>query len=190
MDLDGERQVGGHPGDHRQLLGVLLAEIGGRRLEPGKQLRHHGGDALEVAGTVRSLHGLRQGVDRHPGGIARRIHRVVVRGEDDIGAGLLCQGQVAIEVSRVSGQIGGFTELEAVHVEAHQHHIAALPGSLDQGQMPFVEEAHGGHEADAAGPEAPGFVERSGDLHREPSPVPSNCPARPLRAASAPTRRR
>ena len=64
-DLDRERQVGRHAPDDRELLAVLLAEVGAARSGDVEQLRHHRGDAGEVRRPRRAFHRLRQLVDGH-----------------------------------------------------------------------------------------------------------------------------
>jgi hypothetical protein len=54
-DLDGQRQLAHHVGEHHQLLVVLLAEQGHLGLDDVEQLQHHRGHAAEMAGPHGAL---------------------------------------------------------------------------------------------------------------------------------------
>src|SRR5213078_1949964 len=63
---------------------------------------------------------------------------------------------VALEVAGIGGEILSRPELERIHENAHDHAIGALASAIDQAQMPFVQESHGGDEPDAAPADALG----------------------------------
>jgi hypothetical protein len=50
-DGHGHVEVLDHPSDHRQLLEVLLAEVGAAGTGDAEQLRHDGRDAIEMRGS-------------------------------------------------------------------------------------------------------------------------------------------
>jgi len=53
--LDREREIEHEASDHRQLLEVLLAEVGAAHARYRKQLGDDSGDAVEVAGSRRAV---------------------------------------------------------------------------------------------------------------------------------------
>ena len=86
-DLDGEVEIGGHARDHRELLGVLAAEVRGARPGDREQLGHDRGDAVEVGRAGGAAHRFGQagdvdGRERR----AARVHLVGRRREDDVDA--------------------------------------------------------------------------------------------------------
>ena len=82
--LDRQGQVGRHPADDRQLLEVLLAEVGPARPGQVEQLGDDGGHAREVAGPAVALQVVGQPGHRRPGRpAASGEHLARRRGEHD-----------------------------------------------------------------------------------------------------------
>src|SRR5439155_8221043 len=95
----------------RELLRVLLAEIGPVGLQDAEQLYHHRGHAPEVAGPPRSLERRGDGAEVDDGLEAGRIHLLDRRREQKVAPGCLEQARVALDVLRVAGQVFGRAEL-------------------------------------------------------------------------------
>ena len=75
------------------------------------------------------------------------LHR---RDEHDVGAGLGAHEQVPLERPRVARHVLGVAELQRVHEDADRDHVALGAGAGDQGDVPVVQRAHGGHQPDRA----------------------------------------
>jgi hypothetical protein len=138
-----------HPADDRELLGVLLAEVGGRRAARVEQLGHDGDHAAEVAGADRPLQPVGQGsgVDRHAGR-AVRVHRGGVGGEHQVDALGLRQREVPVEVAGIRLEVLPRPELQRVHEQRHGHDVLIRPGPPHQREVALVEEPHRGNEPD------------------------------------------
>ncbi len=77
--------IGHHAFDHAQLLRVLLAEVGALRLDDAKETGDHGGNAAEVAGTMRAFEAFREPArDFDPISEAGRIHLLDRRNEGGV----------------------------------------------------------------------------------------------------------
>src|SRR3990172_6025737 len=99
-DLDRERQITHHPADHRELLGVLLTEVGGAATDRMEQLRDGGGHTAEVAGARGALEALaqRSPID-YDLGLSGRIHLLGARGEQDVDAPTFGHREIGLLVS-------------------------------------------------------------------------------------------
>ncbi len=100
--LGRDGQVAGHLADDHHLLGVLLPEVGMVGADQAEQDRDDRGDAVEVAGTRRSLERLGDRADRHDRVEARRVDLGGRRGEDQVDALGLTDREVARLVPRVA----------------------------------------------------------------------------------------
>ena len=147
-DADAEIEVGGHPFDHRQLLGVLAPEHRHVRLNCGEQLRDHGGDTTEVTGPVSTFERFGQHARLDMGVEPTRVHRgrsgCVHRVDTDGGALL----EVGVDGARIALEVGCDVELQWVDEDRHDDGIGMVPGLVDQCQVAGVQRAHRGHEPD------------------------------------------
>ncbi len=84
--------------------------------------------------------------------------------EDEVDAFAFAQRAVGFERARIGVKILVGAELRGIDEVRHHDRVGPLPGDADQGEVPFVEVAHGGHESDAA-PRGAEIVRRS--LHIE-----------------------
>src|SRR5205807_7788466 len=66
---------------------------------------------------------------------------------------------VALEVTRVRGQVLAGTELQRVDEDRRHHHVALGPGLLHERHVPRVEIAHRRHEPDRS-PRGPFGIDR------------------------------
>ncbi len=117
-----------HPLDDGGLLPVLLSEHGQVRPDDLEELGDDGADAVEVPRAERSAELLAQALHVHDRGVALRVDVGGLGHEDDVGAGLFQQGDVAFEVSRVSVEVLAGTELRGVHEDADHDAVGELAG--------------------------------------------------------------
>ncbi|MCY1266364.1 hypothetical protein D9M70_147720 [compost metagenome] len=89
---------------------------------------------------------------------AVRVHFFHVRVEQEVAASGYQLLLVGHQGAGVGGQVFAGPELQRVDEDTGDHEIGALAGFLYQGDVPGVEVAHGGHEADALA-----FAARAGD---------------------------
>ena len=163
-DLDGQREVGHEAADHRQLLEVLLPEVGPARPRQREQLGHDGGHPVEVSGPRRPFHGLGEALYRDGGDGRPGEELVGGRRQHQMGAGLAGQPAVLVEMTGVGGQVLAGSELERVDVNGHRHGVAVGRGTTDQRQVPGVQGPHG--------------QDQSHPLARRPAPVELGAPYR------------
>ena len=78
-----------------------------------------------------------------------RVHGLERGDEQAIHAPLGGEGPVAGQVARVVREVFFGAELQRVDEDAQDDAVGALLGAVDQAQVPFVQRAHGGHEAEA-----------------------------------------
>ena len=136
----------------RDLLGVLLAEVGAVGLDHVEQLRDDGADAGEVArAAVRALEDLAEALDDHLRARAGAVDLVLLGCEQDVGAVPLGDVAVAALVARVGLEVARVVELRGVDEQRDDDHVVLLARGADQRLVAGVEGAHGGDEADAAG---------------------------------------
>ena len=108
-----------------------------------------------MPGTVLALEHCAQLGHVDPGLVAGRVHLRRGRGEDDVDAVLAGELEVASLVSRVAVQVGGLTELGGIDEEAQHDRVAPVARRGEQREVPRVEGAHGGHQADRTAPSGP-----------------------------------
>ena len=178
-DLDRERQVGHHLPDHRELLEVLLAEVGPAGPGDGEELGHDRGHPGEVGGPGRPLHRLREPAHGDRGEDLVGVHLVVLGAEEEVDIGRLGLRPVAIGVPGIGGQVLARSELQRVDEDRGHHEVGVGPGRGHQRQVPLVEVAHRRHQPDR-GPLPPDLVQRPPHLRDAPAG---------LHAASLPVRR-
>jgi hypothetical protein len=152
-DVDPEVEVGDHPPDEQQLLGVLLPEQ--RNLSAGQvqQLADHGEDAVEVAWSRLPLEHVAERAGIHPdGGVAVRVHLVGGGCEDQVDALALAELQVGVEGARVPRQVFARPELQRVEEQRHDDDGRTLAGLPHQGRVPLVQrpESHDHRDIAAA----------------------------------------
>ncbi len=113
--VDGQVQVRRHLPDHRELLVVLAAEERGRRADDREQLRDDGRHPVEVHRAGRAAEPLGEPVDVH--GRQRRtvrVHLLDRRHEQHVDTLGLGRRRVALEVTRVRGEVLVRPELRRV----------------------------------------------------------------------------
>ena len=104
----GEGQVLDQAADDRQLLEVLLAEVGPARAGQGEQLGDDGRHPVEVPGPVGAFEPLAEAGHADGGERADRGNISSLVGANTYATpAALGQGQVAVEVPRVGGEVLG-----------------------------------------------------------------------------------
>jgi hypothetical protein len=149
--LQGEIQVKRHAANDGSLLGIFLPEVGLLRLHGVEELGDHGSHAAKVSGAHGTFQRSGQMFHLHPGLEAGRVHDLSGGQPHQVGASLLQQRQVAVNVARISSQIFVGAKLGGVNEDADCHAGAFLPGTLHQREMAGVQIAHGGHQAEWVG---------------------------------------
>ena len=163
-DVQLEVQVGDHPPQHLDLLGVLPAEEGDVRADDREQLQADRGHAAEVTGTMLALEHRAELRHLDPRLVAGRVELGRRGGEDDVDTRLARDIEVVCLVPGIAVQVGRVAELRRVDEQAHHDRVARRPGGCEQRAMAVVERAHRRHEADPArrgGPRAPRARRRS-----------------------------
>ncbi len=134
--------------NQRHLLNVLLPEAGHVRLHQVEQLRHHRQHAAEMARPRAAFPTLR-GLTRHdPDFRARWVHGVDQRREQQVDPASRGQAPVARQIARILGEVVVRPELERVDEDAEHDRVRPTARFIHQREMPLVEIAHGGHQAD------------------------------------------
>jgi hypothetical protein len=100
-DLHVEREILRHPSDHRELLEVLLAEHGERRMDEPEEPRHHGRDAVEVSGSRRAIEPIGELSDMHRRRVTGRVEGLLGK-EQQIHAFGFTLPRVALGIARVA----------------------------------------------------------------------------------------
>jgi hypothetical protein len=93
-------------------------------------------------------------------GIATWVHLVHVRGENQIDAAVPKKGKVPLPIARIAVQVLARPELEGIHEDGNGDEVRLLTDQIHEGEVPFVEETHGGNESQA-GTLAPTGLESS-----------------------------
>lgn len=145
-DFDRDVEVADHAADDVYLLGVFLAEVGGGGADEVEEFEDDGGDAAEMAGAGGAVAALGDSRFLDEGGVVGEIE--IAGGKDEVGAGLATEGEVVAAGAGVAGEIFLRTELDRVYVDADDDAPAFFPRAADEGEVAFVERAHGGDEAD------------------------------------------
>ena len=134
--------------DHRHLLRVLLAENGDVGPHNVEQLGDNGGDPPEMGRPRDTAEGLRDQFLGDIGRIALGIHLVDRRREDDVGARLLTQVEVARQVARIVRIVLARAELRGIDEDRHDHRVGSFLGEPDEAEVPLMQRAHRRHESD------------------------------------------
>ena len=152
----GKDEVGGHPPDHRELLEVLLAEVGAARAGDGEELGHDRGHPGEVRGPGRALHRLAE---------ARRRRRWCRTGSGYISS---CSGlksrstparlglrpvPLAGPGDRTPGPRPGRTAAGSRRWWPRRGRVSARAAAISD-RCPSCRYAHRGHQPDRAPPPA------------------------------------
>ena len=149
-ELDVEVEVAGHRAHDRDLLGVLLPEVGAFRANYVEELAADRRDSAEVAGAVGALEDGPELLDLDPGLVARRVELVGGGGEEHVDSCLLGERSIAGLVSRVAREVLAPRELGRVDEDAHDDRLAFVAGCADEGEVALVEGAHRRHQAELA----------------------------------------
>ena len=132
--------------DDRDLLIVLLAEIGGIGLDDVEELGHHRGDAGEMAGPGFAFEfgaKLRQ--------VNHRLHRLRIHVGDagrknEIDACLFQHGAVAGEIAGILVEILVFAKLQRVDEDRYNSDVVLGLGMRNKAEMALMQVAHGRHK--------------------------------------------
>ena len=107
-----------------------------------------------MAGSKLSLQRFADPADLDPGGVSGTIHLVVGGRQDEIGAALGQFRQVRVERAGILRQVFRRPELAGIDVDRRHDDVALGLGGADEAEVPFMQGAHGGDQADLA-PRAP-----------------------------------
>src|SRR6185312_16338850 len=149
---------------HRDLLRVLLAEVGAPRTDEVEELQADSRDAPEVTGPVLALEHRAEPLDVDPGLEARRVDLLRGRDEEYVDAGLLRELGVACLVSRVAREVLPLGELGRVDEQACDDELVFFARGPEEREVAFVERTH---RRDEAGLVVPRKLRGcANDLHR------------------------
>ena len=170
-DLEPEVEVAHHLRDDGDLLRVLLAEVGPCGSHDVEELEADGGHAAEVSGPVLAFEQSRKLFDLYPGLVARGIELLRRGSEQQVDTFLLGHARIALLVAWVAPEILAGAELRRVDEEADDDDLVLCPGGAEERQVPLVERAHRGNEADLAAAAELGahLLDRPDRLHRAAS---------------------
>jgi hypothetical protein len=149
-EVEVEVEVADHGAEDGDLGGVFLAEEGAVGGEDVEELGDDGSDAAEVVrarGAVEAAADVRD-VDEGLG--AGRVHLVGGGGEEEIDAFVAQKLAVFGEGAGIAGEVFGRGELGGVDEDGGGDAVAAGTGGADEGEVAFVQRAHGGDEAEGA----------------------------------------
>ena len=147
-DLHAQAQVRDHAANHGELLEVLLAEDRHVGIDDVEQLGHHGGDALEMAGTELTTENA--GDPRHFD--ARRLRGTIgidlahLGHEHEIAAGVLEHLRILRGRAWIVREVLVGAELHGVDEDAGDELVAMRARGFDETHVPRMQVAHGGHE--------------------------------------------
>ena len=158
-DFDEEVQVPHHLFDDGDLLGVFLSKVGFLRLDGVEEFGNDGGHAAEMTGAHGSLEEFGQRFHFDPGLKAGRVHLLLRGCPDHISAFVTEFGQITFQIAGVGGQVLGGTKLGGVDEDAGNDGFTFPAGDVDEGEMPRMEVAHGGDEAEGFGEFCEGSAE-------------------------------
>ena len=148
-DLDRNAQLAYHFADYRDLLEVLLAEIGFGRFHQIEKPTHDLCHAVEVAGSGRTLHHFVDHAEVERAGVGFGIYLLDRRHENIVRTDLFEQAQVGFRGPGVIFQVGFVVELCRIDEYAH-HDGRTLPAcAFNQRTVSCVERTHGRDESDA-----------------------------------------
>jgi len=179
----GDVQVPDHAANDLELLKVLFAEVGPLGLDDVKELEHHGTDPPEVPRPRRAAQvGAKPGFFHEGGGVGG-VHGRGVGGEDQVGFQTLQKVLVPDQIPGVGGQVLPGAELEGVDEDGYHRRGVFSSAAPHQGQVPFVEKSHGGHQPHRFWHGRQGLSRRSGrgdDAHNSKPPELSSFVARKM----------
>ena len=135
---------------------VFFAETGVIGLNNVEQFGHHGGHAAEMPGAERTAQLVLQ-IGRLDVVLLGHIRiQLLLARREEYGHAFAGQfGGILLQRARIAVEILALAELQAVDKNAHHHLVCPFGRFAHQGQVPFVQVAHGGHECHAAGFAAP-----------------------------------
>jgi len=148
VDGDVKIQIFHHPADDQKLLIILSAEHRPVRLHNMKKLGHHRGDTLEMIRSRHAAKVLRDSCQFHISLETGRIHLFCGRQEHGIHAFGCSKGFVFFQIHRVCVKVLVFPELGGIDENAYHNPVTKLSPFSHQRQVPFMEKAHGGDQAD------------------------------------------
>lgn len=155
-------QIAHHAANNESLLGVLLAEESDVRLHDIEELEDDRAHAAKVAGAAEAAEMLGERRFFDPGGEIGRVHIGGVRCKDQIYAFFCAGAAVGSEGTRVFLKVLFWTELRGVDEDGDDDPIAVATRGAYEGQVAFVQSAHGGDEGDAQPLRTPGGAECGG----------------------------
>ena len=141
-------EVANHPAHDRNLLRVLLAEVGAGRADEVEELAADRRHPTEVAGPRRALEAARELLDVDPGLVARRVELLDGGREEDVGPRLRGDARVSVLVTRIGGEVVARVELRGVDEQAHDEEVVLVARGPKQREVALVVGAHRRHEAD------------------------------------------
>ena len=167
--LDRQVEVGHEAAQHRQLLRVLLPEVGLGRGRDGEELGDDGGDSPEVPRPRRALERFRRAAHLDGGGETGRIQLLDRGMKEEVYPRLGQQGGVALERPRIVLEVLARAELQRVHEDRGDDVRVLGPRRGHQRQVPPMQRPHRQHHADVANQHAAArahLCNRLDDLHR------------------------
>lgn len=147
-DLDAEIEIAHHASHDGELLVVLLTEDGEVWSRRRAQLRHHRGDAVEVARTRRPLHRTGQPGNVDGRGEPVRVHRRCRGDVDHVDPELVAGTEIVVDRAWVAIEVTLLAELEGVDEHRHDDRICLPTGGVDELEMAQVQCPHRGDQRD------------------------------------------
>ena len=143
-------QIARHAANHGQLLPVLLAKQRQIGLDLIEQLADHGGHPIEMPWPRRTAQPVTDAGDGDVGGIARRVHHRDFGRPDQRHALSAQQIKIAFARAGIRREILVRAELARIDEDRDGNVIGAAFCLPHQGQMPFMQRPHGGHQGQLA----------------------------------------
>src|SRR5215467_2250789 len=123
-NLDWQIQIAHHAPDDRYLRGIFLPEESSVRLDDVKQLGNDGRDAAKVSGARTPIEFAAQLLYGRPGHCIGWIHLLDRRRKEEVHALALEHLAVALERSRILGQVFIRPKLRGVYKDAGSYYAA------------------------------------------------------------------
>ncbi len=142
-----EVEVADHATQDGDLSGILLAEEGFVRGDDVEQLGYDGGDAAKVAGAGGAVEAILDFFDLNEGGGAVGIHLGGIRREEQIDVLGFEEAAVGLEGAGVFREVLVGGELGGVDEDGGGNRIAGGFRGADEREVPVVQRAHGGNQA-------------------------------------------
>src|SRR5437588_238198 len=124
-----------HPAHDRDLLRVLLAEVGAGRADEVEELATDCCNPAEVPRPGGALEAARELLDVDPGLVARRVELLDRGREEDVGAGLSGDARVPLLVPWVRSEVVAGVELGGVDEQAHDEEVVLVPRGAKQREV-------------------------------------------------------